>query len=243
MVSLGIIGFHFLRKAPVFDAEEGKFYAEVVLYLSFLFGVIICGLHAYVFIRNRNILKELDKIIEMSSYNNFSPVQSLERLSTIGDKIGQLYKNISLVSEKRALKISSLHNLTGFLLNNLSLPVLVTDVRGIVTATSKQFREKYPDYEEIVSGSILSFLPDIKFQQIMERFEENYSSVEMKQGRNDITIYPIRNREYEIANYVFVIGKGTLVQEEVTRDNAAARQTAQARKGLFSKLLGKRYRK
>ena len=240
-LALGILGYIFLQRVPNLP-EEGMLDAQLLLYLSFLFCLLLAGLHGYVFIRNRNILKELDKIIEMSMYNNFSPVQSLERLSTIGERIGQLYKNVSVVSEKRALKISSLHNLSQFLLNNIAQPVLVTDVRGVVTYLSKQFLERYPDQSGLSATSIVNFIPELKIQQVLDHFHENYPSMEKRLGRMDLTVYPVRNREFEVAHLIFVIGKGSLVQDEQTQDRRGKQQREPELRGLFSKLLSKRYR-
>ncbi len=241
-LSLGIVGYIFVQKAPSAAGEEGKLYAELLLYLSILFAVLLAALHGFMFIRNKNILKELDKIIEMSAYNNFSPVESLRRLSTIGEKIGQIYKNVSFISEKRALKISTLHNLTQLLLNNIALPVIVTDVRGAVIYLSKQFREKYPEQSGLSSTSVVNFIPEFKIQRVLDHFDKNFSTVETKLGRTELTVYPVRNREFEVANLVFVIGKGSLVQEETVEKKLNKPQQEQERRGLFSKLVGKRYK-
>lgn len=243
VLGLGIVGFVILRDRSIVSAEEGRYYGEILLYLSLLFSIIIAVMYSFIFFRNKNILKELDKIIEMSLYSNFSPEQSLKRLSTIGEKIGQLYKNVNAVSEKRALKISSLHGLNTFLLDNVSLPLVITDVRGVVTAASKDFRDRYPKQAELASGSIITFLPDLKMQNVLDEFDENYTSVQFKQGRMDITIYPIRNYEYEVAYLVFVIGKGNLVQDEVLRKTIGDRPREKKPRGLLNKLFGRRDRK
>ena len=241
-LSLGIAGYLLMLKAPAVSAEEAKWNAELLLYLSLLFSLLIGTLNGYIFIRNRNILKELDKIIEMSTYNNFSPVQSLERLSTIGEKIGQLYKNISVVSEKRALKISSMHNVTQLLLNNIPLPVIITDVRGVVTYLSKQFREKYPDQTGLISTSLVNFMPDFKIRQVLEHFNENYASLQTRLNKMDLTVYPVRNREYEVANLVVLIGKGSLTQDESLQGRRPKQRREPEWKGLLAKLTGKRYK-
>ncbi len=241
-LSLGIVGYIVVQKVPSAAEEEGKLYAELLLYLSILFAVLLAALYIFIFIRNKNILKELDKIIEMSAYNNFSPVQSLRRLAAIGEKIGQIYKNVSLISEKRALKISTLHNLTQFLLNNIALPVIVTDVRGAVIYLSKQFREKYPEQSGLISTSVVNFIPEFKIQRALDHFDKNFPTVETRLGKTELTIYPVRNREFEVANLVFVIGKGSLIQEEIVQKKWYKPQQEKERRGLFSKLIGRRYK-
>jgi len=232
----GVIGYVYIGRSPGFTADEAHRHAEIVLFLSIVFSILLAAVFAWVFIRNRNIVKELDKVVEMSRYSNFSPVESLRKLSVIGEKIEHIYRNLSTVSEKRALKISAMHGLNGFLLENLSLPVLLTDVRGEIVSASRQARERLSERQLTPGTYISTVYPELNFQGILEELRlQTRSFTEGRAEKQDLRFYPIRNREREIAYVVCVLGRADVYTMEHPGTKMKQQNKEESRPGIFTR--------
>ncbi len=240
-LSTGIIGYMYISRSPGVTVDEAQRYAEIVLFLSIVFSIFLAAVFTGVFIRNKNIVKELDKVVEMSLYSNFSPGESLRKLSVIGEKIEHIYRNVSMVSEKRALKISAMHGLNGFLLENLSLPVLVTDVRGEIVSASRQARERFSERPVTPGTYISAVYPELNFQGILEELRLQTSSfTEGRTEKQDLRFYPIRNREREIAYVVCVLGKADVYTMEHPGAKMKQQKNGESKPGIFTRFRRRR---
>jgi hypothetical protein len=253
ILALGIISFIYLGDSGQFPPDEAKRYSEIVLYLSILFCILLTASYVFVFLRNRNILRELDKIVKMSLYNNFSPVDSLKKLSTIGEKIGQIYRNLSEISEKRALKISSLSALNAFLLDNLTVPVFITDIRGWIISFSRPIRERYAESDAghdaphtaeqggLFGSMLQTVFPGLNFPEVMELLKDNYTSSDVQIDKQELHFFPIRNRDKEIAYVVCVPGRVSAFpgREPSVQKEKSIKQDS-SKRGVFKRLLRKK---
>ncbi len=239
-LALGSIGYIYIGNSPGFAWSEAKKYSEIVLFLSIIFSILLAAVSAAVFLRNKNILKELDKVVEMSLYSNFSPVESLRKLSLIGEKIEHIYRNVSTVNEKRLLKISAMHNLNGFLLENLSLPVIVTDVRGVIVSVSRQARDRAGDRQISPGEYITNVYTELNFQDVLETLNHGRSFTEARAEKEDFRFYPVRNRESNIAYIVSVLGGARVYTMDQAVPKPQQPKKKKVKYGLLSRLRGRK---
>ena len=237
ILGLGVLSYLFIKRGGGGTEDTARYLGETVLFISIVCASVIAVLFGFIFIRNRNVLRELDKVIEMSMYNNYSPLQSLSRLSVIGDKIGTIYRNLSILSEKRALKISSLHNLNTFLIDFLPFPAAVLDIQGTVIYTSREMREGYEVLKTSEAVSITALFSDLNFQNVIHQLKENISFVEETVGRSTLTFHPVRNRNLEISNIVCTLGRVTLSAPEPAVHKVKQQKTGDVTGGLLARMF------
>ena len=203
---LGIQGYVYFLHAAENIGQEMQFLAERILFLTLIFAIVATVLFFHMLRKSRNILKELDKIIELSRFSRFSSDLSIQKLGPLGDKVALLYNQISELSEKKTLKISALHNLNDFLINNIQLPLLITDVTGTIVHASKQYLDSNEkNRSEVLDASIQQLYQEIDIKNIILMLIKNKAPIENESISNThVSFFPILNREGSITYVVCV---------------------------------------
>jgi hypothetical protein len=235
----GILGFLLFRSAVGLEEERARFLGEILLYISLVFLGTSGSVFGFILYRNRNLLKELDRAVEMSIYSNFDPVRTVSRMGAIGEKITALYKNLSQVSEMRSLKITALGALSDLLIGNIDFPAAVLDLDGELVKMNPQFRERILGDEKRRTGNIRNIQPNLPVEEIIEGMNGNYGPLEAKFADWDFTFYPVRNRNREIA-YIFAVPSRWQVKREQAPDRTPPPTREPNRGSLIRRLLGRR---
>ncbi len=207
-VSLGIIGYVYLIPTQ-------KATAETFLYIDVLITLVLAVLLIYILLKSKNVTKEMDRLIHLSSIGGFTQGTSLKKFGKLGTQISELYYHLSLMNKKRALKINSQKLLLEFITANFSLPLLVTDPTGGILYTSKIFTDKGDvSRSSLLDTNISTILPGIDLQVLMSKLETLHTYIEYEKAKDPVKIYPISNNNNEIAYLVFIFGKQVLFFSE-----------------------------
>jgi PAS domain-containing protein len=234
LLVLGTRGYLLLRGAEGLSGGELKIQSENLVYLAIVFvgvaAVFVFGLAA----RSRNITRELDKIIDIARYGSFSFEESLRRMGPLGDKIQGLNTRLADLNEKKSLRISALAAINAFLINNIRLPVLITDITGKVTAVSPRAVERLgQERASIVGLYVKEVIPEADFQQVVSRLEKEHVELKVEGEGDPVTYFPILNRSNEVANVICLLGKEEVISAAATRSEERPRGAAVSRMAKF----------
>ncbi len=214
VLGAGVLGYYSVQTVAAGSAEYARFVAERFLFTTLTAAVILCIIFVYIALRSLSIDRELDKIIELNRFQDFSPEKSMNKLGIIGKKITALYYQLNTLNEKKSLKISAQSELLAFLTNNLELPLAICDVTGTVIWVSPSFLEKIGKTRpEIVGGRIDSIIPDISVQNILFELGRSHSFLEKSAGKSTVTCYPVYNRRNELTYLALALGKKAVYSE------------------------------
>ena len=225
---LGIRSFLLFSGSSESSLEEMKLRSEGILFLSITFSAIILLIFGLTLLRSWNIFRELDKIIDLTRHGSVSMEESLMRIGALGDKIRSLNQQLSETNEMKTLRISSLVGINAFLLNNINLPLLTTDITGKVTGASPKLLEKLKaDHSAVIGKNIKTALPELDFQQVISTLEIKRSKLFLDENKAAATFVPVFNRRRDLSDIICILG-----QEDIIADNRQAvngRTKAEAR--------------
>ena len=237
IAAMGVYGYRTMAGGG--DASpEGKAEAERFLYIAIIGVSVIAVTFLFTAGRTLSLYRELDKMIELNKRGDFSPELSMKKLGSIGERITLLYFTLNSLNEKRSLKISSLSSLSEFLVDNVELPLFVTDVRGIILYVSRNFAESTEkNRTEVLNRSVENLYPDVEFRDALVELHKKKTSVEIPDLATPLTLVGVLNRMNELSYVVWVFEKGARLQVD------SVKPTPDRKRGRrLQQLLGRRAR-
>ena len=87
LLGAGIYGYMIVGRIPAYTPEDAKFLSEGYLFVSLVAALVIFLLFVVLIARSIRLDRELDKIIELNRFQNFSPESSMRELGPLGAKI------------------------------------------------------------------------------------------------------------------------------------------------------------
>jgi len=238
VLTLGI--YYYLALSKVDSAAEStvKLLSENFIYISIIFIAVLIGLSIALFAKSNDVLKELDKIAELSRKELAVPRESFKRLGALGEKIMVINAGISKLNEIKSKKISSMGKINNFIFNIIDLPVFITDVNGQITKVSKGLLE-YLDIERkyILDNNVDNILDDFNFSALAQELRRS-QHVPIKreiQVKPDITaheeyfvFYPIFNYQNELANSICLLVEEALYEKLASKTPTESLQSKEA---------------
>lgn len=191
---------------------ENFIFATVVVLL--LVSVFFIG-----FIRSsENILKRLDKMIELSQYGKHDVSAHLEKLGAIGIKFNRLTYHLDSLNKMKSLKISSQSEMVSFLMDRSCELLLLTNCQGKVINCSLKLAEEFKAAKDrIITKDLHDLLVGESFDDIFQGVERNRSGIErdkltvkigdMEKKRKAFFL-PVMNSENQISNIMVILGGG-----------------------------------
>ena len=212
VLGLGLLGYNsFGANQP---PSESKALAERMLFFSVLAAIALLLVVLFLFARTANISRELDKMVELNRYGDFSPEVSMKKLGSIGEKITLLYFRLNALSEKRALKISALSDLVQLLATNVSTPLLIGDVTGEILYVSRLAGEKLgKSRAELLNAVIPEVLPSVNLQTVINQLDRTRTPQSLDGDGNPISIVPVYNKTNELAYIIWAFTKDGLLTD------------------------------
>jgi hypothetical protein len=207
---LAIRGYLAVFYSPGISAALAKQEAETLLFV----GIVACGLVLLIFaaalLRSFSLSRELDKLISLARAGSSSFEESLRRLGPLGGKIRLLQHQIQELSERRALRISTLSGVVEFLLNNTDLALLVLELTGRVEGASRSYLEHNKEKAGELRGRHIGELDaEVSFPEVLASMEREHGPVGQP-GKDRLVYYPVYNRIGQLANVVAVQGQVAL---------------------------------
>ncbi len=193
---------------------EMKYRSETVLFLMFLAVIIDTAIFITIELRSKRVIKEIDKIREMSVYTDFDIRKGLSKLGDLGSKIGEIYSLLLSVSNQKSMKISSQAHIINLLLDRLDLNVFVLDSKGVITNYSKKLLKRFNLDEDSILHTGIGEIVNINFQLIyFEMLKSRDEAIrekllykfEDKEFFLNITFVPVFNTRNDISNTICVL--------------------------------------
>ena len=224
------------------DAGTTKSRAETVLFVGILLSTIMFLSLIFAAGRTRRISRELDKMIAVNKYGDFSPEMSLKRFGRIGEQITLLYFRLNALSEKRSLKISALSDLVQILISNVATPLVVSGPTGeIAYANSSGGIHLGTSRSELQSSNIGDVLDWIDIHEVVARLERGRATLNLHGPVGETHVVPTYNRLQELSYLVWVLEPGGFRVDKP--ENSESRRVAGAGlRGALNRLLGPTYR-
>jgi hypothetical protein len=136
---LGITGYSAVNSKAVYSPGQVKFHAENCIFISILAVIVVMVLFFIAGRRSTNVLRELDKVRELSRLGKYYTSDYLKKLGSLGERIDLLFQELNKLNEMMSLRISALSNLQQFFLESSRLKLLITDIQGTIQGGSRTF--------------------------------------------------------------------------------------------------------
>ena len=226
IAAMGIYGYNAMGGGT--DAPpDAKVPAERFLYISVVGVSVILLSFLATAGRTLSVYRELDK------RGDFSPELSMKKLGSIGERITLLYFTLNTLNEKKSLKISSLSGLTEFLVEQVELPLFVTDVRGTMLYVSRVFIESSEKNRgEVLNMSVEDLYPDVPYGDALLKLDKNRAPVEISELRTALTLVGVHNRMNELSYVVWVFEKGARLPTGIVRAEPGRERSGRLRRLL-----------
>lgn len=184
---------------------------------NFIFASIMLVLIVFFFLVNfirtsNNVLKRMDKMIELSSYGKYDVGEHLKRLGKLGERVNYLIYHLDSLNNMKTLKISSLSQMNEFLMKRSREALFLMDRYGMITNCSEALPEKLKtgmgsfmgrEFKDVFGGIDLEGL---FFALERSRQAATKEGVEVRMdGREEkhkVTFYPIINAAEDVSHVI-----------------------------------------
>lgn len=220
-------------------AAAAKNAAETFFYIAVVLVVVVAIMAAGVLGRSVRVTRELDKLIGLNRFQNYSPEASLRKLGPLGERFNVLFRDLNTISEKRATKMSALSALSAFLFANIGTALAATDVDGEIVDVSRSFAERgKTTRSEMIGVSLRTVFPDLAWNALVLDLRRAKSFVSLSVDGGDLTAYPIENRDGELAYIIVAPEKPGRLQEAKARVSELAGSAPAASRTTLQRLFG-----
>lgn len=207
-IGAGVFGYQEILGSEGLQGDILRFQAEKFLFYFIVTAVILSSGFIILLLRVRHVDRQLDKLIEMSRYSDIYPAKHFAGLGPLGERLKLIYRQINNLNIRKTMKISALANLNEFLINNISLPIVVTDVTGVILYSNSTFADKFSTTRgEIKSSRVDLLFSELNIPVLMLELSRQHIPVEKESNKIKITCYPVHNVSAEMNYVVFVTDK------------------------------------
>lgn len=190
----GWFGYISIINSPELSSEDLIYQAERFLFYSLITVVILITGFLTLLFRSIHVDRKLDRIIEMSRNSDIYPEKHFVGIGPLGERLKKIFSQINNLNIRKTLKISALSRLNEFIMNNITIPLLVTDVTGRILYSSNTFIEKLESTRaDLIQKQIETFLPDLNVPTLMIELSRKPIPIEREANKYKFTCYPIHN--------------------------------------------------
>lgn len=173
----------FFALSSVNLAADLKFKYEVE---SFIFASIIMTLAVYLFLiyfmrKSYNILRHLDRLIELSEYGKHDVSGHLRSMGKLGTKINYLIHNFKALSDMKSLKISSLSRINNLLIEQGRIPLFLMNRHGnIVNCNNLFLSEIQANRDNIIKHNVNDIFEGMDYEELFFDIEKDREGMAQK---------------------------------------------------------------
>jgi hypothetical protein len=221
IIMLGVVNYLRLADIEAYNILLIKFYAENLLYLSIVSVIILLVSVLIIHRGGTRVLKEIDKVTELSGYGRYYSEEHMKKLGRLGEKINRLFLELNRLNDMKSFKISSVSNLNVFFLDNTHLHLFITDIEGTIQSCSRILLDKLKIAVQDMRGKNFSdVIKDLDFNELVLELQRSHTAVTRekvlltaaeKSFQSQFVFYPILNVKNELSNIVCVSEKETLL--------------------------------
>ena len=242
-VTVAALAYAAIRSLDAASGVEAKLLAERVLLVGIIGSSLMAVLGVVVAVRAFRLSAQLDKLVEMNRLTGFSPEVALGHMGDVGAKIRALYAQLSDLSEKKSLKISSLMALTDHLLATTRDMIVVADASGHIVRTSRPLLDRLGENRKDVVGLHLdSLIPGAEAGSAIIEMSRTRTPLVRERRGDSLVFTPVINRAGDVTYLVATLTR--TVTNEMRERTARAKGPAPAtsspggrRRNFISRLL------
>ena len=214
---IGIYSYLVIKEFNIDDKNlDLKYDSETVLFLMFLAIIVDSATFITIQIKSKKIIKEIDKIKEMSTYADFDVRKALSKLGVLGEKISDIYSLLLNIGNQKSLKINSQTNIINILLDKLNLNVFILDFKGVVTNYTTKLLKRFNLDEDSVLNTNIDNIINVNFQLVYFEMinlrdeairEKLLYKFEDSEFFTNATFVPVFNTKQELSNVICILEK------------------------------------
>ncbi|HCK99700.1 MAG TPA: hypothetical protein DHW42_06315 [Candidatus Marinimicrobia bacterium] len=210
VVAFGVYSYLAITRIDFQDSLSLKYFAENFLFYIIILLVAATLIFVNTLIKSKNILRELDKVIELSRYGKYSSGDQLKKLGKLGVKIIDINAQLNSLNKMKSLKISSLSNAINLLIEKSEQHVILLDARGRVNKVSQKLLNDFGvEEKDILNKYAENILDNFNYSNVITELKKSkyllfkspliletiVESVEV-----NVVVYPVLNHHSDISS-------------------------------------------
>lgn len=226
----GYASWSILMQSAAMDPLRLKYLAEQILFIAILSVFVNISSFLFILIKSFYFSRELTKQVKLSRSSNYSPTSALRKLGKTGAQIAEILYELNVLSEKKSIKIGSLHALSTALLNLNEKKMIILSSRGIIQYVGEVFLKESGLQKSECEGkpidSVLAF-PDI-IEEVAKIFD---TAEEIHNKEKGYLLSPVLNHK-KIPVFVLCVFEKRIT-DFVDLQHSLKKSTVQDRLGSF----------
>ena len=172
LILLGLTCYLTMSRGYVLEMHQIKYYSENAVFVSIVSVLVVAVLYLIMGRRGIRVLRELDKIAQLSRQGRYFSGEYMKRLGTLGERIDRLFFELNRLNEAKSLKIGVLSGVNCFLLEHCELHMCVTDVQGTIQHCSKKFSDRFGlGMNDLIGRSVVDIVQKLSFEELLREIE------------------------------------------------------------------------
>lgn len=216
VIILCAVGCYFIYTSDLTIADNRKFCAEILIFLSILTATVNFIIVIFTNQHNIKLYAELDKLATFCRTHDIKEGTSqLRHLDILGKKMNLIFGLINETGEKRKQKLASMYQIIDYLALNSDKNVLITNVVGDVQFCSQKFSDVIGIYPDMLRTLRISDLINVSMNQILSSVErEKTTNITLKnqilkytditKKIKEIQIFPVYDNDNIVSNMIFL---------------------------------------
>lgn len=216
LVVFGEVKFFFALKSIALQTNlEVKYEVENFIFASIMLFMIVIFFLVNLIRVSDNMLKKLDKMIELSEYGEHDISVHLKEMGVFGIKVNYLMFQQNRLNDIKTLKISSLSGVNNFLMERIGKMIFIVNRQGEVTDCSKRLEEQLKsDKGKLIGKNIDTLLKGANFEELFASLAEMRKpitkegleiEIDGKTSLRKAAFYPVINAGNEVSHMIAVI--------------------------------------
>jgi len=221
LLVFGEIKFYHLIKRAGLNADLAmKYEVENFIFTAVVFFLLMALFLIYFIRASRNVLKKLDKMVELSEYGKYDISSQLKEIGDLGTRVDYLLYYLHELNAMKSLKISSMAGMNRFFMDKSCESALVVDYAGNITACTTRFLDKFGIGRKDLEGVKLhEVAPALHSEELYVEIDKRTvldkkgSVLKGKWGdvTRDLKFYPVVNSKGEVSHMICVVEGGESV--------------------------------
>jgi len=252
LILLGVIFYVAMNRGDIFGVLQIKYHAENAVFVSVVCVLCVIILYLIMGRKSVHVLRELDKISQLSRQGRYYSGEYTKRLGKLGERIDHLFVELNRLNEAKSLKIGVISEVNRFLLKHCELRLCITDVQGVVQYCSDRFANGFGvEKEEILGKNIVDFVDDLRFEELMREIERKREGLSagkvhfrVKEAALEavLELFPVQNNRGELELILCTAEKESVLSEVAQKAEQVQAHVSRAGKRFTEVLRRKKKR-
>jgi hypothetical protein len=151
--------------------------------------------------------RRMDRLIDQGKTRDIVPGRDFVGLGPLGNKLTALFNLLGKLNEQKTRKISAMQALAAFLVRNMDVHALVTDIKGIIHYVSDDLLDEWElKRQDNINISVTEIVEGLDISHLAARLIKTRIPVEDSARKTQYSCFPIMDKTDEVAYMAFLIG-------------------------------------